>query len=62
MISKRVTSLRNFLVAESALQELAEFVHEKYFELMKASEDERARGYLKLFRLLVEVLSDMIYR
>ena len=24
---------------------------------MKASEDERARGYLRLFRLLVEVLS-----
>ena len=26
---------------------------------MKASEDERARGYLRLFRLLVEVLSDI---
>ena len=40
------------------LQELAEFVHEKYLELMKASEAERARGYLKLFKLLIEVLSD----
>ena len=39
-----MTSLRDFLVTESLLQELAELVHEKYLELMKTSEHERTRG------------------
>lgn len=42
IIRQESDPLRDFLVTESVLRELAEYVHEKYLELMKASEAERA--------------------
>lgn len=39
------------------VQELAEFIFQKYLDYMNSSQQERANGYIKLFKYLIEYLS-----
>ncbi|BDC19962.1 PIN domain-containing protein [Acidianus sp. HS-5] len=55
IISKKITSIEDFIVTESVLQEFTEFIHEKYVEL--TNQKERALGYVKLFRYIIQIIS-----
>ncbi|AWR95722.1 PIN domain-containing protein [Acidianus brierleyi] len=57
IISKKFLDLNNVIVTESVVQELAEFIFQKYLDYMNSSQQERANGYIKLFKYLIEYLS-----
>jgi len=58
VISKKILSIERYVVTESVLHEFAEFVYEKYLESVNSSHRDRALGYIKLFKYIIELLSD----
>ncbi|MEM1646546.1 MAG: PIN domain-containing protein [Ignisphaera sp.] len=50
-------SIKDCIITESILQEFAEFIYEKYVEFMNSSQRDRALGYIRLFKYIVELLS-----
>lgn len=51
-------SIKKYVIIESVLHEFAEFVYEKYLENINSPQRDRALGYIKLFKYIVELLSD----